>query len=116
MTEALKVAVCETLQRMGWTLASDTAIARKQFQTAVGPKEAVVYLDDYGPHCDNLVLGGSYHSEGRNCLESGVVLIPKKTVGAQVSHLVAKYVKGAEDAILNSYAARLYKTSIRSAH
>ena len=108
--KALRSTIVAQLAADGWTaLEGGTAIANKMYETAVGLKEAQVYLADYGPTSENYVLQGQYYSEGRNVLGGSGVLIPKAGDEATVTQLTQKFAAGAEKQVLQSYAARLLR-------
>ena len=92
----------------GWTVVDGTAIACKDYATAVGPKRAHVYLADYGPATTGVALYADYQSEGRNVCESGGVLIPKGEV-AGLAESVERFAAAADAAIGASYAVRLLR-------
>lgn len=108
--QALRSTIVTQLAAAGWTpLEGGTAIANKMYETAVGLKEAQVYLADYGPTSENYVLQGQYYSEGRNVLGGSGILIPKAGDEVTVMQLTQKFAAGAEKEVLQSYAARLLK-------
>ncbi|MNR71865.1 hypothetical protein D3C71_25440 [compost metagenome] len=108
MNKELVSQVVARLASHGWTpIEGGTAIARKTFDTAVGPKEALVYLTNSRDDDPNRTLQGDYQSEGRNVLEPHGVLLPKAAEPVMVDALVDKFVAGAERAVGESYAARL---------
>lgn len=95
------------LQAHGWTPGNGTAIASKTYQTAVGPKCAHAYLVDFGANAESRILTGDYQSEGRNCLSTTFVFIPK-TVGVNdLPSLVAKFAAEVDAAVADTYAMRL---------
>lgn len=107
---ALRSTIVAQLAAAGWTpLEGGTAIANKMYETAVGLKEAQVYLADYGPTSENYVLQGQYYSEGRNVLGGSGILIPKAGDEGTVTQLTQKFAAGAEKEVLQSYAARLLR-------
>lgn len=107
--QALRAAIVAQLAAAGWTaLEQSTAIAIKTYETAVGPKDAHAYLADFGPGEANYVLRGEYYSEGSDVLSACGVLIPKNANPAVVRTLAERFAAGAEQAVLESYAARLY--------
>ncbi|MFC5512833.1 hypothetical protein ACFPOU_17150 [Massilia jejuensis] len=76
--KALRSTIVAQLAAAGWMpLEGGTAIANKMYETAVGQKEAQVYLADYGPMEANFALVGHYYSEGRNILAGSSLLIPR---------------------------------------
>lgn len=106
--QALRCAIVAHLVAAGWkVLERSTAIAIKTYDTAVGPKDAHVYLADFGPSETNYVLRGEYYSEGSNVLSARGILIPKDADPAAVKTLTERFATGAENAVLDSYAARL---------
>jgi len=108
--KALRSTIAAQLAAAGWTaLGGGTAIANKMCETAVGLKEAQVYLADHGPTSENYVLQGQYYSEGRNVLGGSAILIPKAGEEATVTQLTQKFAAGAEKEVLQSYAARLLR-------
>jgi hypothetical protein len=108
--QALRAAIVATLAGAGWVyLEKGTAIASKTYPTAVGPKESLAYLADFGPSETSYLLQGQYHSEGWNVLGARTVSIPKNGDPATVMRLVETFAAGAEEAVMQSYAARLYR-------
>lgn len=93
----------------GWTAQDYTAIASKQYETAVGPKQALVYLQDFGPQEEQLLLVGDYQSEGRNCLSSHGVLVPKCASVAKVKELADWFSIQADKAVGQTYAMKLMR-------
>jgi hypothetical protein len=108
LNEALRAAVTERLVVHGWTAVSPVALAIKSYETAVGQKDAHVYLADYGSECECVAISGDYQSEGRNALESHSVLLPRNADANQVQQLVAKFTQNADAVIAQTYAARLF--------
>jgi hypothetical protein len=98
--------VQQALVPLGWTpLTGHTAEATKTYETAVGPKEANLYIsrgDEY-----NRTLYGDYQSEGRNVLACGT-LIPVDASAEFVAALAAKWAAQAEADVDQSYARSLF--------
>ena len=110
--KSLRDLVVEALAAAGWVAnPGGTALALKQYETAVGIKEAQAYLGNLPSSVDNASLDGQYWSEGRNVLESAVVLIPKNADGEQVRSLATQFADQADTAVLQSYAARLLRNA-----
>jgi hypothetical protein len=108
--QELRADIVAQLAAAGWTpIEGGTAIANKIYPTAVGPKEAQVYLADFGAQEVNLVLQGQYYSEGRNILAADSVLIPKAADCELVRRLADQFAAAAEASVLDSYAARLFQ-------
>ena len=103
---AMEEEVSDVLDANGWDCSHDKVhLGRKAFATAVGIKEATVYLtpgDNY-----NRTLVGTYESEGRNILEPHSVLIPRIATLGEVQALARTFVKSVDVVVANSYAARL---------
>lgn len=91
-----------------WGLNESGAIARKEFQTAVGIKDAHAYLGPFDSERCNCTLSGEYLSEGRNQLESHSVLIPWDASPDDVRRLTTEFATGTDDVVGQTYAARLH--------
>jgi len=101
--------ITKRLTELGWLAEDGAAIASKIFQTAVGPKAALAYLMDFGPHSDKLFLSGDYQSEGRNVLASHATPIPQSSHGDTLANLVEEFARGVDAVVADSYAARLLR-------
>jgi len=99
--------IAQRLCRHGWRPAAGAALATKTFQTAVGRRNAFVYLEDYGNESANYLLQGDYMSEGRNQLESHFVLLPKEASPDTIHEISTQFAVGAESVISNTYAMKL---------
>lgn len=93
----------------GWTAAKGTAIASRNFETAVGVKTAYAYFYGFREGSEFATLTGDYISEGRNVLSSCHVLVPRTADKSKVAELVASFAAQAEVAVRQSYAAHLLK-------
>jgi hypothetical protein len=62
----------------------------------------------FGPSEANYVLQGEYYSEGSNVLSARGILVPKGADLAAARTSTERFAAGAEKAVLDSYAARLY--------
>lgn len=90
----------------GWLVACGSALAYKTYHTAVGPKQALAYLEDWAG-CSNFMLKGDYWSEGRNVLAAHAVLIPKTADVGAVSRLANQFAADTDKVVAGTYAARL---------
>ncbi|MBK3780175.1 hypothetical protein G3A43_07880 [Paraburkholderia aspalathi] len=108
MNETLREMVVARLVERGWTGLREPALGIIHYRTAVGDKQALAYMADFGPAETNVMLRGDYQSEGRNVLESYSVLIPKTADEAKVNELVDLFDINAEKAVNESYARRLW--------
>jgi len=106
--ESMRHAVRNQLAGLGWVFNDGPALVKKSYQTAVGNREALVYLRDFGQDSDSFLLTGSYWSQGRNCLEPHPVPIPKSGRLELVRQRVTQFTSQAEAAIDESYARRLH--------
>lgn len=105
--ETYKAKVRLHLQSHGWSPCDLSAIAIRTFPTVVGPKSALVYLQDYGKATENYLLTGDYQSEGRNALESCFVMLPKNASEKELATLTKKFAADAARVIAGTYAASL---------
>lgn len=96
------------LAASGWTVCEGTALAFKDYPTAVGIKRAHAYVADYGRATAQVWLSADYQSEGRNICESRGMLIPKADA-AGLDELVARFADAVDAAVAGSYAARLLR-------
>jgi hypothetical protein len=94
------------LQSNGWVLfdRSAAALAFKMYDSAVGKKEAQVYLDGDQYYWR---LSGLYESQGQNILSTNSVLIPVEIDVSQLSDFFSQFLENVESAIANSFAVRL---------
>lgn len=100
--------ITHVLLEHGWTAFGGPALATKKFETAAGQREASAWLQDYGENSASYMLSGEYTSEGRNCLDSYSVLIPKDADLEIVRKLAGKFSTQADVVVANTYAARLH--------
>ena len=102
--------ITDTLVSCGWQAKDGAAIASRTFDTAVGKKDALVYLADYGGD-DGYLLQGEYYSEGRNALEPHNVRISKHNGASTTVDLVRRFSDRAVEIVGKTYAARLLAKS-----
>lgn len=115
LRETVGNAVRRHLMGFGWKDNDGTALARKSYQTAVGNKEVLAYLADYGNNSDNFLLTGEYWSEGRNCLSTVLIAVPKSAALETIPELVMQFAMETDKAVAGTYAARLLATSTSEA-
>jgi hypothetical protein len=108
LQEKLGDAISRRLVELGWPAAGRPALSTKAFLTAVGVRNAHVYLQNYGVECENFLLTGEYRSEGRNCLGNVIVAIPRTVEVGALAPLVEKFVAMAHAAICDTYAMKLF--------
>lgn len=106
----MQTVIVDQLAKHGWrALQGGTAIASKDYETAVGIKTALVYFNCSKSEDEpNASLMGDYWSQGNNVLACGT-LIPKTAGDEEIRKLADQFAEQAEAAILESYAARLHR-------
>lgn len=108
MNDQFKRLLQDLLAGHGWCALDSTAIAFKDFATAVGCKRALVFCYRASrPDCVWLV--GEYWSEGQDVLASRCAVIPTTRSTTALSGLIARFVADADAAVQASYAARLLR-------
>ncbi|WP_348637068.1 hypothetical protein [Methylomonas sp. UP202] len=106
--DAIKRTVQQFLTDQGWIALDSVAIATKCYATAVGPKQAYVYLALWG--CE-WVLTADYDSQGGNILESLRATLPETadTDTDEIRRLTAALSDEIDARIADSYAVRLIR-------
>ncbi len=84
-------------------------LGRKNYNTIVGVKAAVVYLYPSNNN-EPLMLRGSYVSEGRNCIDSIYGFISANATNEQIDHALTAYLEEVDLVVSKTYAMRLQKT------
>lgn len=107
MPDTLKQTLAQCLANLGWSTDTGTAVASKYYATAVGDKQALAYLQDFDRESTNLLLTGSYWSEGRNALEATMVSIPRDANAEQAKAVAEQFARLADATVAETYAARL---------
>lgn len=109
----MESAVAPTLERLGWTVEErSSAIASKQFQSIATTKVAHIYVADFGPREDSLVLTGTFFCGPlSNWLEPCMTSIPRTASMEEVSRLTEKFVLAAEKRISEEWGVRLFRQS-----
>ena len=113
MTNSLKNAITALLVVNGWKVEVGTAVASKQYETAVGLKVALIYVGTkVWPESDLIQVTGDYQSEGRNALSATFSLIPLSLTAKQLAVQVAKYLDQVDYVVSLTYAAKLHNSLI----
>lgn len=111
MPHAFETLIAAELQAQGYTLTQGPSLASKTFPTVVGPKTVTIWL--YPPRTSSdprvWVLWGEYWSEGRNVMSGCEELIPDDADANTVRSTTQHLIQHGEAAILDSYAARLFR-------
>lgn len=90
----------------GWKVDADwQCTGTKPYETAVGPKEAIVYAR-VGRE-GGIVIEGEYQSEGRNALSTCWGRVPDKAEESVQMAAVDRWIAEADKAVAGTYAARL---------
>lgn len=95
------------LQLHGWNIANGSAIATKDFQTAVGTKTAFAYFYFFKLDPSNYRLSANYQSQGRNILSTSSQFIPVNSSEVEVESLIAKFSDEVNAIVSESYAYKL---------
>lgn len=101
--------VIECLVARGWVTDRIVKnVVTKYFMTAVGPKQADIWIS-YDHHYDFHVLNGDYRSQGNNALAASSGWIPASASDAKIAKAVDQHLSLVEHVIGETYAARLLK-------
>lgn len=99
--------IAHRLMRYGWRLHTGSALAVKTFKTAVGDRDAFVYLADCGKDSREFMLQGDYQSEGRNHLDPHPILFAKTSTPEEIQNAASRFAVLVDAVIANTYAMRL---------
>lgn len=99
--------IAHRLIRYGWRLNNGSALAVKTFKTAVGDRDAFVYLADCGKNSREFMLQGDYQSEGRNHLDPHPILFAKTSTPEEIQNAASRFAVLVDAVIANTYAMRL---------
>ncbi|MBA1204707.1 MULTISPECIES: hypothetical protein [Pseudomonas] len=112
-SDALKTIIADRLGSQGWVIVDDlsfnctSGVAKKQYQTAVGIKEAIAYLQAGDDGARRLLA--EYYSEGNNVLSTTTAtftpVCSTEAVGAGTSRFAARV----DDVVSGTYAVRLLR-------
>lgn len=111
MAQSLIGAAQQGLVKLGWYRLGGIALAGKDFQTAVGVKQALIYSQFGSDH--SVQLTGAYYSEGRNVLSTTFVNLHKKMTDQELAAAVQQFEKEVNSVVGESYAARLYRNRVK---
>lgn len=101
--------IADVLTQRGWKVLPGPAFASKTFATAVGPKDAVLWLTRRVDQVGNRSLSGEYQSEGRNILGGCLQIVHEAADASAVNATTARFVDAVEAEIADSYAVRLLR-------
>ncbi len=106
---SLKATIAALLAEIEWEAHDpmEYAIAFKEYQTAVGVKEAQAQLSPLNDPASAALLKADYQSEGRNILSSLWYPIPTDISSDDLRALVQRFSDEVDAAVKASYAARL---------
>lgn len=111
MVEQMIANITAQVAALGWYGNLGVGSASKVFWTAVGEKEAFLYLSRASGE-PLLILSGDYQSEGRNVLGADSALIPIAASEDEVWVLVEQCLGRIEKSIADSYAVRLVRNLV----
>lgn len=101
--------VMQRMAQQGWQIDPVWGcLATKDFATAVGPKQASVWLTD-DREFPRYWLHGSYYSEGRDALAACYGIIPAIAEMADIDALVDQFLTDVAHTVGSTYAARLLR-------
>jgi hypothetical protein len=82
----------------------------KYFDSAVGPKMAVIWIGRAPDQVGNFSVTAEFWSEGRNIAESKGIVLNINTPVEKIPGLIAQFIRKLEGAINDSFAVRLLKS------
>lgn len=107
----LKVKTAEAFSRFGWKPCDESSlrlfsgVSQKWFDTAVGPKSAVIYMEPSSE--GGLNLKAEYRSEGNNVLSTLCEQVHLDVEGDELSNIVSGFNDKVVAVIEKTYAVRL---------
>ena len=101
--------VLSILETHGWKLEDGTAIASKEYISAVGFKQALVYSTGDGTY---YTVSANYQSKGNNILSTTSVFIQIPLNTYEVQELAATFAKEIDAIVAESYAVRLHRLAL----
>jgi hypothetical protein len=107
-----KEVVSQALKDQGWEVVDSlsfngtSAVATKEFETAVGKKEAVAYLESWKDGFDMLTV--DYQSEGRNIVQSQSFSIRPGFTEPQIQSGTTRFCNKVEAGIDKSFARKIH--------
>lgn len=106
-TNPLDVRLQAMLKERGWTPSEGSALASREYPTAVGMKQALIYL--YPAQEGHASLQADYWSEGRNALSTAYRHVRDSLRDDELSRLVDAYLAEVDAQVAETYAARLLR-------
>lgn len=103
---AIKRSVQQSLTDQGWIALNSVAIATKGYATAVGRKQAYVFVSYWA---NEWVVTAGYDSQGRNILESLRVTLPETANADTIREAIAEFSADIDARVAESYAVRLIR-------
>jgi len=93
----------------GWKLEDGTAIASKEYISAVGFKQALVYSTGDGTYYK---ASANYQSKGNNILSTTSVFFQIPLNNYEVQELAVTFAKEIDAIVAESYAVRLHRLAL----
>lgn len=99
-----------TLAQAGWRVQKypEGMVALREFDTAVGPKEAQIRINPASGERPSRWVQPSYWSEGRNVLSTCSMYLPLEADKAQTQEMIKDCLTQMQHRIDTSYARGLY--------
>lgn len=107
----LKSCILKNALSSGWVTVDDlsfkhtTAVATKDYPSAVGVKTAIMYLNRYEDN--GFKVTAHYQSEGQNILETTWLVLANQLTFETIKTVVEGYLRTVDKIISKSYAVRL---------
>lgn len=112
-TDNLKTLVADQLGSHGWLIVDDlsfrctSGVARKQYQTAVGIKEAIAYMQAGDNGARRLLA--EYYSEGNNVLSTTTERFIPDCSPEAIAAGTSRFAAVVDDVVSGTYAVRLLR-------
>lgn len=112
-SDALKTFIADRMGSHGWLIVDDlsfnctSGVAKKQYQTAVGIKEAIAYLQAGDDGARRLIA--EYYSEGNNVLSTTTASFTPDCSTEAVGAGTTRFAARVDDVVSGTYAVRLLR-------
>lgn len=117
--DALKTLIADRLGSQGWLIVDDlsfnctSGVARKQYQTAVGIKEAIAYLQAGDDGARRLIA--EYYSEGNNVLSTTTARFTPDCSTEAIEAGTSRFSAQVDHVVSGTYAVRLLRPRAQAA-
>ncbi|WP_434715594.1 hypothetical protein [Paraburkholderia sp. A3RO-2L] len=100
----------EQLAAHGWSIDRLLKSAKREYETAVGLKQASVWFRK-DSEVDQFWLSAQYDSEGCNAAACCYAIVPEKASEDAVAAAVDAFIENLDNTVSQTYAARLLKAA-----